>query len=222
MLILESSESERCERCKMYRKTLNKAVGRKRQGSSKDTAHTSHTNHRYLNPDEKTDRIKELQHKNRMSQKRIARLTRKIEEQTAKSGVCLDDGMNDDLKTIIREEEKDVLELYPKDSFLHLFWQHQKEALSKNPKGMRWHPMMIRWCLYLRHQSSKAYDVMRDSGIALPSQRTLRDYTHCFKAATGFSKDVDQQLILASKILTCEEWKKNVVVLVDEMYIRYS
>ena len=149
-------------------------------------------------------------------------LTRRIEEQTAKSGVCLDDGMHDDLKTIIKEEEKNVLELYPKDSFLHLFWKHQKEALSKKPKGMRWHPMMVRWCLYLRHQSNIAYDVLRDSGIALPSQRTLRDYTHCFKVATGFSKDVDQQLMLASQILTCEEWKKNVVVLVDEMYLRYS
>ena len=147
-------------------------------------------------------------------------MTRKIEEVTAKNGVSLDDGMSDDLKTIIIEEEKGVLEQYPKDSFLHLFWQHQKEALSKNPKGMRWHPMMIRWCLYLRHQSNKAYDVLRESGIALPSQRTLRDYTHCCKAATGFSKDVDQQLVLASRILTCEEWQKYVFVLVDEMYIR--
>lgn len=153
-----------------------------------------------------------------MSQRKIARLTRRIDEQTAVSGVRLDDGMNDDLKTIIKEEEKGVLERYPKDSFLYLFWQHQKEALSKNPKGTRWHPMMIRWCLYLRHQSNKAYDVLRDSGIALPSQRTLRDYTHCF----FFSKDVDQQLVLASRILTCEEWEKYVVVLVDEMYIRYA
>ena len=37
---------------------------------------------------------------------------------------------------------------------------------------------MIRWCLYLRHQSNKAYDALRETGIALPSQRTLRDYTH--------------------------------------------
>jgi hypothetical protein len=87
-----------------------------------------------------------------MSQKRIARLTQKIEETMAKNGVCLDDGMSDDLKTIITEEEKGVLEQHSKDSFLHLFWQHQK-ALSKKLKGMRWHPMMIRWCLYLRHQS---------------------------------------------------------------------
>ena len=158
-----------------------------------------------------------------MVQKRITRLTTKMEELTANSGVNLDDDLNDDLiKTMMTEEEKSVLEQHPEGSFLHLFWKHQKEALCRNPKGMRWHPMMIRWCLYLRHQSSKAYDVLRESSIALPSQRTLRDYTHCCKAASGFSKDVDQQLVLASRILTCEEWQKYVVVLVDEMYIRYA
>ena len=79
---------------------------------------------------------------------------------------------------------------------------------------------MIRWCLYLRHQSSKAYETLRDTGISLLSQRTLRDYTYSCKAATGFSSEVDQQLILASRVLVCEEWKKYVVLLADEMYIR--
>ncbi len=73
----------------------------------------------------------------------------------------------------------------------------------------------------MRHQSSKAYDTLREGGIALPSQRTLRDYTHSCKAKTGFSNAVDQQLVLASRILTCEVWQEYVVVLVDEMYIRY-
>ena len=125
---------------------------------------------------------------------------------------------------------------------MRIFWDHQKEALTKHPNGMRWHPLMIRsglilvphrifidnfsylyhrWCLYLRHQSSKAYDTLREGGIALPSQRTLRDYTYSCKAKTGFSNAVDQQLLLASRILTCEEWQKYVVILVDEMYIRY-
>ena len=193
-----------------------------RKERSRDAAPSTHTNHRYLDSAEMIARIRELQHLNRMAQKRIARLTQKIEELTAKSGVKLDDDVSDDLKTIMMEEEKSVLQQYPEGSFLHLFWQHQKEALCRNLKGMRWHPMMIRWCLYLRHQSNKAYDVLRESGIALPSQRTLRDYTHSCKAATGFSKHVDQQLVLASRILSCEEWQKYVVVLVDEMYIRYA
>ena len=34
----------------------------------------------------------------------------------------------------------------------------------------------------------------------------------------GFSSSVDQQLLLASKVLTCNGWEKYVVVLVDEMH----
>ncbi len=56
---------------------------------------------------------------------------------------------------------------------------------------------MIRWCLYLRHCSNKAYDTIRES--ALPSQRTLRDYSNAVKADAGFSSEVDQQLLQASK-----------------------
>ena len=80
---------------------------------------------------------------------------------------------------------------------------------------------MIRFCRYLRHQSNKAYETLRQSGIiSLPSQRTLRDYSHAVKAEPGFSKAVDQQLMLAAKVSTCPEWEKFVVVLMDEMYIK--
>ena len=55
--------------------------------------------------------------------------------------------------------------------------------------------MYNRWCLYIRHLSSTAYDVMRNSVIKLPSQRTLRDYTYYTEACVGFSSTVDRQLI---------------------------
>ena len=39
-----------------------------------------------------------------------------------------------------------------------------------------WHPMVIKWCLYVRHKSAKVYDAMRDMGsIGLPNNRTLFD-----------------------------------------------
>ena len=64
---------------------------------------------------------------------------------------------------------------------------------------------MIKWCLYLRHVSSRGYEVLRNSGvISLPSQRTLRDYTHFIEAAPGFSADVDQMLMDISKVTSCQ------------------
>ena len=84
-----------------------------------------------------------------------------------------------------------------------------------------WHPLMIKWCLYLRHLSGKAYETLRASGcVKLPSQRTLRDYTHCVNATTGFSTAVDQQLMQVAEISKCPEWKKYVVLVIDEMYIK--
>ena len=71
------------------------------------------------------------------------------------------------------------------------------------------------------HRSSGVYEALRDSGcIKLPSQRTLRDYTHYIKACTGFSSEVDQMLIKAAKVESCPEREKCVILLLDEMHIR--
>ena len=48
----------------------------------------------------------------------------------------------------------------------------------KDKTGMRWHSLFIRWCLNLSCVSPKAYEVMRESGIQLPTRQTLNDYTH--------------------------------------------
>ncbi|XP_019855057.1 PREDICTED: uncharacterized protein LOC109583952 [Amphimedon queenslandica] len=69
--------------------------------------------------------------------------------------------------------------------------------------------------------TNKAYETIRDSGcIALPSQRTLRDYSNAVKAEAGFSSQVDNQLLLASKLMTSAKYHNLIVVLIDEMHIR--
>ena len=57
----------------------------------------------------------------------------------------------------------------------------------KGPTGVRWHLLYVRWCLNL----SKAYEIIRESGISLPTRRTLNDYTHWVSAKPGFSSEVD-------------------------------
>ena len=108
-------------------------------------------------------------------------------------------------------------------SFRDIFWKQQKKTAGRSDtekKGMRWHPLMIRWCLYLRHHSNKCYDTLRESGcILLPSQRTLRDYTHCVQSGAGFSTQVDQLLMQAAALASCPEWHKLVIILLDEMHI---
>jgi hypothetical protein len=89
----------------------------------------------------------------------------------------------------------------------------------KNKASMRWHPSIIRWCLFLRSKSAKAYDGMR-AYLPLPSNRTLFDYTHYIDhgtgtcghpikssqhSAIGTESNVAQQLIMFSAALM--EWK---------------
>ena len=73
---------------------------------------------------------------------------------------------------------------------------------------------------YYNYRFSGAYEALRDSScIKLPSQRTLRDYTHYVEASTGFSSEVDKMLIQVAKVNTCPECEMNVILL-DEMHIR--
>ena len=76
-----------------------------------------------------------------------------------------------------------------------------------------------RWCIYLRHQSQGAYETMRQC-VALPSQRTLRDFTHHIQPSPGFSAEVDTQLYEAAKLEQCREREKFMVLLLDEMHVK--
>ena len=63
--------------------------------------------------------------------------------------------------------------------------------------------------------------LLRESGILkLPSSRTLRDYTHFASAKPGFSVEVDKMLIDASKVASCPEREKYVLLLLDEMHVK--
>ena len=80
-------------------------------------------------------------------------------------------------------------------------------ASVKDARQMRWDPIM-------RHLSCSAYEMLRETGtITLPSQRTLRHYTHHTKATVGFFHKVDQQLKIAAKLLLCVERDKRVILI---------
>ena len=183
---------------------------------------SDHVNYRYLSTPEKIDRLHQMQRQKKAMAKKISRLKDKIANAVAKADtVSLDEEMSADLCQVMIDEQAAVDKL-PVDSFQRIFWKQQKESMEKHKNGMRWHPLMIRWCLYLRHMSSKAYETLRDSGcIHLPSQRTLRDYSHCVKSGAGFTADVDDQLIRAAKLSSeSPEWHKLVIILIDEMHVK--
>ena len=171
---------------------------------------------------EMKERMKKLHDELRRILKQRNRLHDRLEKLAETSGVTVDEQMCGDLKQIIASEGEKMMDKLDANSFQHTFWKQQVMAASKgNARGIRWHPLMIRWCIYLRHLSQSAYETLRQSKcIILPSQRTLRDYTHHLKPTIGYSSKVDEQLYQAANIKDCEMWQKHVILLLDEMHIK--
>ena len=94
---------------------------------------------------------------------------------------------------------------------------------KKKREGMRWHPLFIRWCLNLSRVSPKAYEIMKESGIQMPTRRTLNDYTHWVSAKPGFSYEVDVFLRTEVRVDELDNWQRYVLHLYkkskyDNMY----
>lgn len=163
---------------------------------------SSHANYRYLTPAICKSRMHNLHKKCALSKRRIVRMKKKVKLLLERKGIAVDKRTNSDLRAILKESYSQISEKYAAGTFQRVFWkQHSAATACKNAKGNRWHPAMIRWCLYLRHLSGKAYEMLRSSGVLLlPSQRTLRDYTHYVPATTGFSSEVDEMLMKTLKV----------------------
>lgn len=221
ILIPSSSRTSRCNKCANYRRTLRVLAKRLIDHDDKGVDPHSHTNYRYLTTPEKVNRLSSLHGLYTSTKKQLDRLKQKVAAIADQHGNVMEQH-HDDFLSIMEGEGKSVFTELPENSFKRIFWQQQFEAASRQDKrGMRWHPLMVKWCLYLRHQSNKAYETLRDSRcISLPSQRTLRDYTHFVKACSGFSAEVDNQLSMAANLSSCEEYQKLVILLLDEMHIK--
>ena len=105
------------------------------------------------------------------------------------------------------------------DDTMSLFWQQQKELMKTGGKNVRYHPMLIRYCLSLAAKSKSTYEELRNSGIlVLPSTRTLRDYKNFIKPKTGFSQQVIRDLQEVTKEYFDVE--RYVILLFDGMKVK--
>lgn len=218
--------SMKCSSCGSYRANLCSMLHRWNKRKSNDqplnsTTESScdsskFTNDRYLNTPEKVAKIDDLRKRARNAEQTVVKLREKIRTLTQEQGEVLDESFNSDLLHIMQENSDDVKRTYPKGSFARLFWDEQiKAATASNPRGIRWHPVTIKW---LKLMSSSSYHALRTSGfVKLPSERTLRDYTHYFENRLGFQDEVNDQLMNEIERMTLPPERKYVALLINKM-----
>ena len=116
----------------------------------------------------------------RSDNKQLKKLVESLKNQ--QEAVSVDEDVSEGLFSTLQSKSKDS-----GNQLMELFWEEQKKALASDPRGMRWHPMMIRFAIYLHFQSPRAYEALRETGvIRLPNKSTLRDYTNYVQPDTGF------------------------------------
>lgn len=172
--LLSTSSTERCKECTSYRDALRASCSKQAHQMTPRSDPNSCVNYRYLSESELRERLRATHDLQRNTQKKLERLKAKIVRLVKKNGVDLDADSHDDILKMVEDCTGEALKKHPPDSFQHIFWQQQLQcARKKDQRQRRWHPFMIKWALYIRHLSGKAYDTIRESGfIALPSQRT--------------------------------------------------
>ena len=223
--IIVPHKSSRCLPCQKYRASLRSQLSNLHAAQVRSKARTdphSHTNFKSLTKEELAIRATALSHLHTSTARKLANVEGKLRAAIESKGHTVDDHMHSDLTHMVQQHTCEVASRHLPGSFPRVFWEQQLEAAQrKDSRGMRWHPLLIKWAIYLHYRSSGAYDTLRSSGIIqLPSQRTLRDYTHPFHAKVGFSEEVEQQLVSHPDVRDAEEWKRHVILLLDEMHIR--
>ena len=118
------------------------------------------------------------------NKRKVEQLKNKVTKVTERDGIIVDEDLGKDLR------DNDGYHRWNYEEVWSSFWQKQEAAASQKQRcQIRWHPMIICWCLHLQFMSSSAYDAFRSSRIViLPSECTVRD--NRMPAKPGFTPDV--------------------------------
>lgn len=138
---------------------------------------SSHINYRFMDSDSKDMRMKILQMEVRKKTNALKRMEKVLKSIIQKDAISVDDMLHSDLLAIMKKQVPSTGD-DDQCKFRDIFWKQQLQAFSKsNPKSIRWHPIIVKWCLYLHHKSSGAYETLRNSGESSCHQEELLEIT---------------------------------------------
>ena len=187
------TQATRCSVCKSSRALIRAAYNRwSKPKSPSATSAQSKVKISSLTTPLRNKRIHSLRQQIKSDTRRIKTLKAKLDHIIKSKGVVVDEELENELTSIMKDKTDTIRTNYPQDSFHRILWEQQLQVSQKaNKRNVRWHPAVIRWCLYLKSISSSAYNAIRSSGfLTLPSDRTLPDYMHYTKSGVGFLPEV--------------------------------
>ncbi|XP_070183181.1 uncharacterized protein [Littorina saxatilis] len=153
----------RCQFCSLYSKTPWKAGYRnkaKMEAPQGNNLMSSKIPHARMSRDDLCLKVTQLREANRSLSGELERLRRDVFKEIKDKGQTLSEVDDFDLVNMLKSSKSDVESAYlDENSLPRIFWEQQLR--HANNKTARWHPMVIRWCLYMRSKSAKAYDAMR-------------------------------------------------------------
>ena len=164
-------------------------------------------------------RIKLTLQQYRIENKFLREKNDELQQEICKSSVKVSTDLGNDMVTIMSGADQSKI-----SPFMKFFWEEQQKYLKSSSTGVRYHPMIIRYCLSLAAKSSAAYDEIRydekkgTGFLILPSRRRLRDYKNYIKPQRGFNPEIIHEL--RRKISDFSDIEKFVVLLMDEMKIQ--
>ena len=155
---------------------------------------------------------------------KISRLEkeRKACEVIENDGVKLTEEDVADIQAVLEDKSIEVEKQFAKDSLQYILWEQQvKYNHLTDKRQMRWHLLIIRFALSLRYASSAAYRTVASTGLlSLPSEWTLRDYTHWCSVQNGVILPFIQK---AKRVMAQQGFQKvdyQFALIMDELKIK--
>eukprot|EP00794_Sanderia_malayensis_P002206 gene2206-2512_t len=198
-----------CTECTKIEVKLRRKIVLANEGSKKPLAPNAPL--KKVSKEKLTHAIKIL----RLKQKKLENTIKELNVALKQNGIAINENLHNDFTNLINSAQEKL----PEESFEKLFWEQQQKAFKCEAKGLRWHPMMIRFALHIHLRFPSAYRALKESGvIKLPCERTLRDYSNIIHPKVGFNKETfDDLKHQASKL---EGTEKYVVLMFDEVSIK--
>ena len=201
------TKSEKSDKCQELRKDLFYIRSKSSKNTQKIITNSSKVNKRYLSTEEFHSKLEMAQRKKIESVRKLNYLSVEVSKILNTGGIQVSKDRDLELKEIIENSGNPFNEETP----MGLLWQQQKQLAKGKSKGMRWHPLMIPWCLSIYHTSPAAFKHIpskRNKFLVLPHVITLRKYINYTTPSSGFTKDIIQKTIIDSELSDLQENQK--------------